>query len=355
MQGGISAKTFWLYNSLKKNNCHFRIVTYCDEYYSTPKNSSNQPDVIAIDCRPIPWHIPETRLIDERLCYHAIQLSKNNMPDVVETNYLWPFCKDALLIANILKKPLIIRHAGSDILKFKNDPEFLNIIRWYFNQASAIATNHNAYDFVRRFTELPEKIRCLDRYIPDPHIFKPSKAAKSYDLLFAGKINYHWNLKGLELLMDVIKRKKLRSRFIIGGKYEKELLALISSYRIESYIDISGFIPCEQMPAVYNASRFVWCWEEKETLDDFSNVIWESLFSNIPCILNAETCEKIKVEGITEDFSELIYRLDRNSLKNFDFVHQNKGICVDWNQKFNMYKAYISSNMELYQISGSGT
>lgn len=349
MQGGIATKTYWLYNSLREKGYQFRIVTGGDENYATPHALLDHAEISVVAKRSIPWHIPETALTDDRILGKALEWAETFEPDLIETNYLWPFCKDALLLSLSLKKPLIIRHAGSDILKFKDDPEFLSIIRWYLQQAAGVVTNHDAFDFIRQVTGNRENVKCLPRYVPDPHVFKQSELPKSYDLLFAGKINYHWRLKGLDLLLDVIRKWGLRARFIIGGKYNGELAELISNYQIDSQIDVSGFITPEQMPDAYNASRFVWCWEEEGALPDFSNIVWESLFSGVPCIMNSATSENTEAEGLGGDFSRLIYRFDSKSLIDFDFIHRNDGVSVDWNQKLSMYESYISSNRDLYR------
>jgi hypothetical protein len=355
MQGGIATKTYWLYRGLKERGYQFRIVTCRDDNYLTPDCSLDHSEICVVSQRAIPWHIPESTLTDDRILNSSIQWTKEFKPDIVETNYLWPFCKNAILLALYLKTPLIIRHAGSDILKFKNDPEFMNIIRWYFHCASAVVTNHDSFDLVSYVTDNAKKLKCLPRYVPNPNIFNQSGSSKQYDLLFAGKINYHWNLKGLCLLLDVIKKKSLYARFIMGGKYEAELNDLISDYQIKSQIDVSNFVTPEQMPDIYKSSRFVWCWEERGSLHDFSNVVWESIFSGIPCIMNVETSKNVEAEGLIGNFSKLIYRFDSKSLMDFDFIHKDDKVSIDWDQKLNMYERYILSNKDLYKAFSPDT
>ena len=120
LQGGISSKTYWLYRYLEKKGFEFRIVTVAADAYTINKYH-NDPNVTVVNEKKSPWHIPETDLLDDRLINEAKKIALDFCPDLIETNYLWPFCKDALLISKILKKPLLIRHAGSDIIKFSKD------------------------------------------------------------------------------------------------------------------------------------------------------------------------------------------------------------------------------------------
>lgn len=348
MQGGISAKTFWLYSHLEKKGFQFKILTFQENQYIIQSNNLDD-SVVVINNKEVPWHIPKTNLIDDRTIGAALKIAKNFDPDLIETNYLWPFCKNALFISKVLKKPLLIRHAGSDIQKFYDDSEFNEIINFYFNQATAIVTNITSFNLLQKMCINNNKIFCLPRYIPDPAIFSPDKVNKTFDILFAGKINYHWRYKGLEHLLEVIKKKKLRSLFLIGGNYKNEILDLISLSKIETYIEISGFISPGKMPYIYNSCRFNWCWEDKEATEDFSNIIWEAIFCNIPCIFNSDVASKIETERIDKSFDSLLYSMNAEELMDFNFSHHNITSNENQNLKAYLFKNYIKANTELYE------
>lgn len=297
MQGGISAKTYWLYKQLEKDGFEYRVITPEAKHYSIPDHEHDESNVTVVKEKEIPWHIPESSLLDDRLINAALKVANDFTPDLIETNYLWPFCKDALFVAQTLSKPLLIRHAGSDILKFYKDQEFRDIMSHYFNQATAIATNTSSVNLLENICNHSGKIQCMTRYIPDPSIFKPEKPDKQYDILFAGKINYHWHLKGLKLLLELIRQKKLKALFLIGGKYEEEIHQQIAKKNLGNSINVCGFVTPDKMPAIYNSCKFVWCWEEEGGIEDFSNIIWEAVFCGTPCILNSKLSEKIEAEG----------------------------------------------------------
>lgn len=346
MQGGISTKTYWLYKHLEKDGVEFQIITLNDSQYST--NEHDLANVTVVKEKGVPWHIPETSLVDDRLINAALKVTNDFTPDLIETNYLWPFCKDALFIAQTLNKPLLIRHAGSDILKFYNDQEFRDIMSIYFNQAAAIISNISSIDLLKDICIDTEKIKCMPRYIPDPDIFKPGESDKQYDILFAGKINYLWHLKGLELLLELIKQKELKALFLIGGKYKDDIYKQITEKKLENRIKLNGFVKPDKMPAIYNSCKFVWCWEDKEAIEDFSNIIWEALFCNTPCIINSNVSKKIKNEGITGNFSNLLYAVDVKSVMELDFCEKKSAYIDNQSLKSDLFLKYVKSNADLY-------
>lgn len=287
MQGGISTKTYWLVEELKKRGFDYGIVTIENADYVIKEYKSNSSKCSIIKSKKIPWHIPESELLGERIFAKVIRMADTFKPDLIETNYLWPFCLQAVMVATVLKKPLIIRHAGSDIQKFHTDPEFKNIIKDYLDRATAVITNSTAQTLIESLCDDSEKVHCLKRYIPNPEIFRAESKEKTFGILFAGKINYHWKLKGLTFLLDLIKQQGLRSLFVIGGKYKNKILERIEQTKTSDYIEIRDFVSPEMMPSIYNSCKSVWCWEEQGGVEDFSNIIWESLFCNIPCIIKA--------------------------------------------------------------------
>lgn len=349
MQGGISAKTYWLYKALEKAGFSFKVVTIQDEFHSIPDRELDDQKVTVVADREIPWHIPYTTLMDDRLISAALVTAKDFDPDVIETNYIWPFYKNAFLVSKILGKPLVLRHAGSDIQKFSSDPEFGSILKSYVSQASAVVTNSTSSDLIRGMCETREKVFCLERYLPDPDIFKPDdESDRVYDILFAGKINYHWRLKGLELLLKVVKRNGLKARFLLGGQYKDEVLELIRSHSIEDQCEISGFIAPEKMPRLYNSCRFAWCWEEKGLVEDFSNIIWEALFCDTACILNRDTFGSEKSGVIDPSFSGMLHAMDAKALNGLDSMPALAGRLGNQQEKQGLFERYVTSNEAVY-------
>jgi glycosyltransferase involved in cell wall biosynthesis len=354
LQGGVSAKTFWLYRALMAQGFRFRVVTCQDLIYSQSEEYDIPEWVFNVNRRKIPWHIPETELLPDRLLNQALHITETFTPDLIETNYLWPFCQVAINLACILKKPLLIRHAGSDILKFKDDPEFFKIILRYIDFANGIVTNQTAMEFLKKVATFPERITCLDRYIPDPSFFFPLiKSEKKFDLLMVGKVNYYWQLKGLDLMMNFIKKEGLRTLFIVNGKGMNQFSERLSDYNIEAFVKVCSFVSPEQMPDIYRSASCVWCWEEADVLDDFSNVVWEALYSGLPIIINAANQKKIQTEKKLQRVKTLLRPFTVSELENFNcsnefFVGGGDGEEIN-GEKEDYFCQYIGANAQFYE------
>jgi len=349
MQGGIATKTYWLFKELEKKGFDFRSVTVETEDYSIKGNNYNRSKTTVLKLKKSPWHIPESELIGDRILSIALRIAESFNPDVIETNYLWPFCMPSVMVADILGKPLIIRHAGSDIQKFINDNKYRAIMKIYFKRATVVATNHTVRHSIKKICDNYEKLNCLRRYIPNPEIFKPAKTEKIYDILFAGKINFKWNLKGINYLIDLIKHRGLKSLFVIGGKFKDEILDIIKQTETNNTIEVRDFVPPNLMPSIYNSCKYVWSWDEKESVEDFSNIIWEALFSGTSCIVNSEVNYRFLKEGIPTEFNQFICKISSDKLIELKFdADIKKNDCLD-REKVVIYDEYIKSNVALYE------
>ena len=352
MQGGISSKTFWLFRELEKRGFDHRVVTVETADYAIKGYDFNRSKTTVIKIKKIPWHIPESELIADRIFHKAMKTAEVFEPDLIETNYLWPFCMPASLVANILGKPLMIRHAGSDIQKFSHDTDFMGTMKAYFDKAAIVITNRTVKTLIEKLCDNTEKVHCLKRYVPDPEIFRSEPTAKNFDILFAGKINYRWNLKGINHLLGLIKRQKLRSLFVMGGKYKNEIINLLEQTGTENYIEVRDFTQPEMMPSIYNTCKYVWCWEEKGGVEDFSNIIWEALFCSTQCIVNAETADRVSDEGIPNGLKPFICKKDPDLLMDLDFNFDTVEIDGLEGKKIALYEEYIESNIKLYENLG---
>jgi len=348
-QGGISSKTYWLFRELEKRGFDFRAVTVETADYSIKGRELNGSKTTIINIKEIPWHIPESALLSERIFINAVKTAEAFKPDLIEVNYLWPFCMPAILVANILRKPLVIRHAGSDIQKFHNDTEFTDIMKAYFEKAAIVVTNRTVKTLIEKLFDNSGKLNCVRRYIPDPKIFKPESAEKKIDILFVGKINYRWNLKGINHLLGLIKNRNLKALFLTGGKYKNEILELIEKTGTRNHIEEKDFISPEGMPSIYNSCKTVWCWDETGGVEDFSNIIWEALFCGTACIVNSETAERTSNEGVPKGLMPLICRTVPERLMDYEFALKAITPSGLEQEKIALYDEYIESNVKLYE------
>jgi hypothetical protein len=344
LQGGVAAKTYWLYQQLKTKGYKTQVVTAEVKNYTIreiPKDNS----VHLVTCKEIPWHIPDSNLLYDRLLQKSLEVVKDFPPDIIETNYLWPFCSVAASLSDLLKKPLLIRHAGSDILKFSSDPEFKTIIRSYVNQANKIVTNNTSYSYINELCDDKSKVELLPRYIPDPIVFKEVNKAKKYDILFAGKINYFWNLKGIAILVRMIREKDLKALFIIDGNYLGDVIKMVETENLRNSIEIINFVHPKEMPKFINQCKSVWCWESGDAIEDFSNIIWEACFCNVKCVLNPDRKRSEELDLLVKAFPELIEWYKKEKTPETAKQEKSKHKPHD---PITVFHNYIDLNLRLY-------
>ncbi len=348
VQGGIAAKTYWLYEQLKTKGYNIRIVTAEINNYTieeVPKDKS----VRVVSDKEIPWHLPYSELIYDRLLNKSLDVVKEFAPDIIETNYLWPFCSVASYLAEKLSKPLIIRHAGSDILKFKSDPEFRKIMSYYFNQANKVATNNTSCHFISELCNDKTKVELMQRYIPNPLVFNEKKMTKKYDIMFAGKINYFWQQKGIDLLFSLILARDLKALFIIDGNYVDDIIKNIEKEKLGRNINIINFVHPNEMSKFINQCKSVWCWESEGAIEDFSNLIWEACFCNVKCILNSDRKTGRELDYLIKNFPGLIEMYNRKDML-MEKIEESKQPIPSKTvlQQEEMYRNYIDQNIALY-------
>jgi len=348
MQGGISSKTYWLYKNLTEKGFEFKIVTLKNNEYST-QDFDNNSNTLVLNEKESPWHIPSTSLLVDRFINSSLKVAESFAPDIIETNYLWPFCSIALAVSKTIHKPFLIRHAGSDILKFHQDKEFQEIMGTYFRNAAIVVTNTTSGRIIENLVNKPEKILYASRYIPDPAFFRHNDTDKIYDILFVGKINYYWKHKGIMLLLELIRKRKLKALFHIGGKYVSEVVKEISSKGINNNIHIKPFVSPEKMPHIYRSCRYVWSLEEEGTIDDFSNIIWEALFCGVPCVINNSVLRKKEIPSIISNFSHLIAHLNADNIEFFKFKNSPRHISDNNKINTSLFDKYIKMNIDIYQ------
>lgn len=279
-QGGVSARTYWLYKGLVKvYGLKFNVVTMIDPPYITPCNeyvNDILTKVISVKQNDKPWIIPDVDLAVERLCTVALEFSDFYKPDIIECNYLAPYGIAAAFIAKYLKCPLVLRPASSDIAK---------LLMWTDTKQSIIAVLRSATaimlppERIGLFNNIPDlKILSAPRYVADSAYFVPTQPPNERILLVTGKINYHWRLKALDTLISVFQDLSgWHLRLAIDGKYRDEFINLLETKLNSSQYTLSGFVSPNRIPALLEKSWAVWNVHRAGGVQDFPNTHWEAL------------------------------------------------------------------------------
>lgn len=295
-QGGISSKTFWLCRALTSRDIDFDVVTIVPALYRSEAISELPSNVrvrqIKVDDDP-PWFIPGGELWLERLVSTAMGFTDDQLPDVVEANYLAPYGFAAFVVSRILGVPLLIRHAGSDLAKLSNWEPSQRALESLMINADFIATTPDAVPQLPKQAGASNSLVSLPRYAPDPEAFQYTEGTSARRTLrLAGKINYFWKLKALDTLIAALKlRPDWKLEMITDGKGRDSFEAEIKKHGIEERVHRQAFIPPDQMPIFLSEATAVWAVERQGEIVDFSNIIWEALSVGSPCLVSESTLE----------------------------------------------------------------
>lgn len=286
-QGGVASKFHWLFSALsEKYDFRFQAITIAKKPYvtPTPENAVQNVHVIDADNASIPWFIPKSDLFVDQMVSIALKLSSNTRFDLVICNYMEPYLAATFIISKILSLPYHVYPAGSDTHKFLTLQQTSKALAAYLEHADRIFLPVEKRKlFLQRMPSIPERrVWQVKRYVPDPTIFS-WHPPQGNSLLFCGKINKFWRLRGIEKLAALLNRfPSLTLKCIIQGSYceefKQELNQLVSS--ADKRIDyLEQFISPAEMPREIATSIGVWNYLAEGGIVDFPNVHWETLYS----------------------------------------------------------------------------
>jgi len=288
IQGGISAKTFWLAKGLAESGTTVHVVTNAnfveEDYYIDDQSPELSPDLRVHNVKPdIPWHIPYSELYVPRLLDKAMEVVDENQIDIIDANYLIPYGIVGYLLSNITGLPYVLRHGGSDIAKFLEQGIFSHLLTDVTRKAAAIITD----DKNRTILEtINSNVHVLPRYIPDERYFKP--AMNSHDIptfAYIGKTNYYWKHKSLDKIVEIFSGVKnpYALHFVGQGKGFTEFAKFVSEHDLKTH-EFKKFIHPVHMPSLLGNIDYLLYFEKDNPIKDFSNILCEALWSGLTII-----------------------------------------------------------------------
>lgn len=285
IQGGISAKTYWLAQGLAERGIETHVVTNGNcvesEYRIEDNSPEPQPNLHIHFIDPdIPWHIPFSDLYVPRLLSKALQVTRENQINLIDTGYLIPYGIVGYLLSEIAGIPYVLRHGGSDIEKFLQQGVLNDLLKKVIQNAAAIITdNHNK----EIFQSLNSSIYIVPRYIPDERYFKPSFSPHGTPTFaYIGKINHYWRHKSLHRIAEIFSGAKgdYRLVFVGQGKGLEDFSEFVLGYGLGG-CEFRQFVHPANMPRLLNKIDFLICFAKDNPIRDFSNVFYEALWSGV--------------------------------------------------------------------------
>lgn len=274
IQGGTASAAYWRILNLKKYNINFDIITAIvqnNEYYINEYKPENNVYIIT---EKMPWHIPYSQLYAEQLISKALELSEINDYDVIEGSYLFPYGFAAYVVSKILNKPLILRHAGSDLQRISESKNISRILSEMISSARCVVTYD---DCVKKWSKIYdiENLYITSRYIPDPYIFRKSKLIGN-NTVFLGKITPKWENEQFDYWYD----------YIVNHTSERKIHVYSNQYTIEEFkkyfvskgIEIieNEFVTPQTVPKILDESKYVLVSQIPSGISEESNIYKEA-------------------------------------------------------------------------------
>lgn len=178
IEGGVSGATFRAAGELAARGHEVHVITNANEVEigfreflwgndSDRLQGTRGTGSVQVHCTTamdgvsfIPWAEPYS----SKLIGRALSVGKRTACDVVVGIYFEPFGLAAAIVAQILGRPLILRHAGSDIGRLADHCDLRPAYEWMLQQASVILTGPASLEPHRRLTALgvdPSRLRTL--------------------------------------------------------------------------------------------------------------------------------------------------------------------------------------------------
>ncbi len=358
LEGGIAAKTFWLYMALAERGHTVHIVTDqedIDGEYSAPVPKT-QILVEKFDVhRPqekIPWHIPNDPHRSLTLLNTTLDVIERYGADVIDTGYLIPYGLVGYLAGQITGIPFLLRHGGSDLNKFVDAGIWKDLVSKAFAIASAIMTDKKNY---KRFYEFSKHVVTLPPYVPNPAFFKPAVNKKiKPTLALIGKANYYWRHKGWHRAAEIMKNLGDRFHYLVisQGIGLMDFRKYVED-RVGFPIEWRSFIHPFEMPQLFHTVNGIFILQKDLPFPVFSNLVMEALYCNVIVITDTYDMAQILKEydlHINADSHHVLVipsdQPDKAAKIIIDYFEHDVPEPMDISHREYDYEAYIQNNEE---------
>lgn len=290
LEGGIAAKTYWLARGLAAQGHMVHVVTHeisAGREYRIQGNESHPASVpnlwVHRPLEEMPWHIPEDDEHTLALLDLTIRVIQEYGVQFLDTGYLVPYGIIGHLAKDSTGVYHVLRHGGSDLEKFLKRKILETVLNEAIARADIVITEKRYQDLLRPMT--PHLV-CQPAYVPDGAAFTPTDTPRpQWRLAAIGKINYHWQHKGLHLVVDIM--RQLMRQFecwIVGqGKGMSDFRHSLGS-EIVSSLRWCPFVPPWEMPHLLNQLDGIFIFESGLPHRVTSNLALEAICSGVGII-----------------------------------------------------------------------
>lgn len=270
LEGGASSAAFWRITALKEAGISFRVVSIHSgdgEYLTAvPRDGGAKT----------PWHIPYSQLYAEQLVSKALDYLSCEHFDAVEGAYLFPFGFAAYTVSLLSGKPLLLRHAGSDIYRLAATDGLRTLTRSMALYATKIVTHQDYVPFWNGMDIPPDKLCLSARYVPNPSFFCPQGQKKSV-AVFLGKLTEKWDGGQLPFFSRELRKHCFNGTIhIYSSSRRREEMRLF--FGKEGYgVEVHPFVHPSDVPKILTEAEFALISKPPNGIPECSNTFLEAL------------------------------------------------------------------------------
>ena len=381
IEGGISARVYWLARVLGARGHEVHIVTNAQEVEEEYRERIEDKDqdyapknvhVHSTTGDTNPWHIPFSRAYAERIASLVIEVIEKYEVQLIDSYYILPYGISGFIARSITGKPQILRHAGSDMGKLFVSSSYNTLFKKVFQEADKIITIQPMKEMFLSLGIPESKIGFDEKVSVDTKAFNPEVSPFSLSdhvkreipecpiITFIGKINYYWKTKGLADLIEAVKEIKsdFLLLFVVNGKGLVEFENLIRESNLDKRSIFIDFVPPWKIPSIIKLSTCVVVPERDFPIQHHMPILPREVMAVGKClILSKELYNKQCYGNLTD--GENVLLIEPKNIEQFraiiEDVIQNPDTALrigqnayEFSKQIENLKDYIDLTIDLY-------
>jgi len=385
IEGGESAKCYWLAKALGKLGHEVHIVTnayevedaYREKLEGEDLNNAYQPEGVQVHSTdPFfnPSYIPYSKPYTEKLASLAIDVINKYNLQIIDSWYVLPYVISGFIAKTVTGKPQIMRHAGSDIGKLFFSPYLHTIFKEVFKRVDKIVTYPS---MKKRFVSLginEEKLFYNTVVSVDPSAFNPSvspidlskyvekKASCDCPVIsYIGKLGVTKGIYELAEAASLIKENFLLL-FVTGGENLGKFKDYIKEIGLQEKTEFIEFLPPWKIPRLIKASTCVVCPEREFPVKEHTPILPREVMAVGNClVLSKELYTKYrkKVSSHIKDKENVLViepkeiekfkNVLETIIKNPTYAEKIGHQAYLTSRKIEKFEKYVDNTIKLYQ------
>lgn len=369
IEGGESAKCYWLAKALGERGHEIHIVTnawevesiYREQLDGDDLGGAYQPKGVYLYCTdPFmnPAYIPYSKPYTEKLASLAIDVIREYDLQLVDSWYILPYVVSGFLAKVITGRPQIMRHAGSDMSRLFASPYLQTLFISIFERVDRIVTYPRMKEKFLALGIPEEKMFYNTKVSIDTRAFnpeiEPSDLSRYTDkefrnrpvITYIGKIGVTKGIYELAEAASLIKEDFLLL-FVSNGKGLERFRKFVEELGLREKTAFINFVPPWRIPNIIKRATCVVIPEREFPVKEHSPILPREVMAVGRClILSEEIYLKQSFQGIKSGENVLV--VNPKDIKQFREALERVINNPDYAEKIGQQAHLISKKRERF-------